>query len=263
MTHAIEPIGPRPFAPPDGAAGSPPTISLLRLAASVVLIALGAIAIAALLAVLALLALYARFGLEGLTELYQDLRFDPALKTEVGAVVVGTFYVSVAAATIGAARWRDRRGWRQHIAWAPVGGRRGPILGIAAAMLVYAAVTTHLLILSQHRFGVRIIGQTDYVMLGIFAANLVLIAPCAEEIFFRGWLYTNMRQRLAFWPSYLTTTALFAAIHWDAHRPRVLFILPLALALGFVREVTGSIKPTIALHVAYNLIIVTIRLVET
>lgn len=261
MTHAIEP---RPFAPPpDSATGSRPPLSLPWLAASIVLIALGAIAIAALLAVLVVLALYARLGLEGLTELYQDLRFNPALKTEVGAVVVGTFYVSVAAATIGAARLRDRRRWREQIAWAPVGGRRAPILGITAAMLVYAAVTTHLLILSQHRFGVRVIGSTDYVLLGTFVANLVLMAPCAEEIFFRGWLYTNMRQRLAFWPSYLTTAALFAAIHWDAHRPRVLLILPLALALGFLREVTGSIKPTVALHIAYNLIIVTIRLLET
>ena len=103
------------------------------------------------------------------------------------------------------------------------------------------------------------LGPTDFLLLGTLTTNLVILAPLAEELVFRGWLYTALRARWRFLPSFLLTAAAFTAIHYDNHR-HVLRVLPLALAVGLLRELTGSIRPTIALHAAYNFLIVAITL---
>jgi membrane protease YdiL (CAAX protease family) len=89
-------------------------------------------------------------------------------------------------------------------------------------------------------------------------ANLVIFAPAVEELFFRGWLYTGLRRRFGFGTTLFATALLFAAFHWEPRR--MILVLPLAFALGFIREQTGSIAPTIALHAFYNLVIVVIAL---
>jgi len=40
----------------------------------------------------------------------------------------------------------------------------------------------------------------------------------------------------------------------------MILVLPLAFTLGLIREQAGSIKPTIALHAAYNLTIIAVTL---
>lgn len=205
-------------------------------------------------------------GAEGFLDFYDDLRFDIPLQARVGAALVSCIYVSVASATLSAAMTGRGRDWRRRLALTPPEqrprGRRWQVATIVLATLVYATVATLLLTLTQSR---RIVaaGPTDYVLLATLAANLVLLAPLAEELFFRGWLYTGLRQRLTFWPSFVVTAALFAAIHWDANHRRILMVAPLALALGVLRELTGSIKATMALHALYNLIIVAITLLQT
>jgi membrane protease YdiL (CAAX protease family) len=147
------------------------------------------------------------------------------------------------------------------VAWTKIRGGKRPSVGIFLLTIAYAATATlTMTLLQDHR--VVVSGPTDIALLATISANLVILAPCAEELFFRGWLYTALRYRLSFWPSYLLTATLFAAIHWDPNHRRIFLVLPLALALGLLREITGSIKPTIALHGLYNLIIVAITLLE-
>ena len=233
-----------------------------RLGAGVILIALAAILVSCLVAAAAALALYLNQGLDGLLDLYQELRFDIPLRTLLGAGFVGVLYVGLAAATIGAAAWRGRRRWAARIAFIPARWQRPETLVIVVVTLAYAAAASLIMgVLRDHR--VIVSGETDLVLLATITANLVVLAPLAEELFFRGWLYTGLRAHLPFWPSFLLTTCLFAAIHWDSSHRRILLVLPLAVALGLLREATGSIKPTILLHGAYNLIIVCITLLET
>ena len=229
---------------------------------SLLLIGIAALLFCCLLAVAAVLVLYEQVGLDGLSDFYQELRFDIPLKTQIGAALVSTLYVGVAGSTISAAALRGRRNWTTLVAWARVSGRRGPVAAIFFATLAYAAAATLTMTLMQdHR--IMVSGPTDLALLGTITANLVILAPCAEELFFRGWLYTGLRRRLSFWPSFLITASLFAAIHWDPNHRRIFLVFPLAVALGLLRELTGSIKPTIALHAVYNLIIVVITLLET
>jgi len=101
-------------------------------------------------------------------------------------------------------------------------------------------------------------GPTDKTLVGLIMLNLVVLAPLAEELFFRGWLFTALRLRFGFIPVLLVVSALFAAFHWD--RRHMILVLPLAFALGLIREQAGSIKPTIALHAAYNLTIIAVTL---
>jgi membrane protease YdiL (CAAX protease family) len=85
------------------------------------------------------------------------------------------------------------------------------------------------------------------VALFVFAAG---IGPFAEELVYRGALYTGLRPSHS--PAYAgwTTGALFTVIHGE---PRFWpSILALAGLLAFVRAVSGSIWPSVFLHVAFN-----------
>jgi membrane protease YdiL (CAAX protease family) len=234
----------------------------LALALSLVGIAAGGLLICCLIAVAAVLLLTAYIGVDGLTDFYQDLRFDGPLKTRIGAGVIGALYVGIAGATLLAARLRGRGAWTALVALVPIRAARRDAAAIAILTLAYAALATFVMErLQDHHM--LIAGPTDLLLVGTIVANLGILAPIAEELLFRGWLYTGLRHRFSFWPSFLVTAILFAAIHWDANHRRIVMVLPLAIALGLLRERSGSIKPTIALHAVYNLVIVAITLAET
>jgi membrane protease YdiL (CAAX protease family) len=82
---------------------------------------------------------------------------------------------------------------------------------------------------------------------------VTVIAPLAEETFFRGFFFGALRNWRGPWPAALLTGAVFGAIHYGS-APDV-FLVPLAI-LGFmlclVRWRTGSLLPCIALHAANN-----------
>ncbi len=229
-------------------------------ALGLVAIALAALAFAAFVAVIATLVLYVALGREGFSDFLTDFRFDPLLQARVGAWKVSAAYVGVVLATLAAAFWRGRRNaWQAMLAARPGLWRTRDVVPIALATLGYAAAFTLLQVAGRERH-LLTLGPTDYVLLGTLAGNLVILAPLAEELVFRGWLYTALRARWRFLPSFVLTAAAFAAIHWDPGHRHMLRVLPLALAVGLLRELTGSIRPTIALHAAYNLVIVAITL---
>lgn len=96
-------------------------------------------------------------------------------------------------------------------------------------------------------------GQGD---LGTVIAGILIIgaAPIAEEIFFRGFIFGGFRTRLSFPVAAVLSGAIFGLFHYtgsgsEAVIPQLAF---LGLALAWVYEETGSIYPTIALHVLNN-----------
>jgi membrane protease YdiL (CAAX protease family) len=60
----------------------------------------------------------------------------------------------------------------------------------------------------------------------------------------------------------LGTAALFAFLHYEKTHLYALAIFPLGLALGLMREWSGSIKPTIAFHAVYNFSVLTLGLLD-
>ncbi len=79
---------------------------------------------------------------------------------------------------------------------------------------------------------------------------VVIVAPAAEEIIFRGYFYGVIRRYGGRIPAILTSSLLFAAIH--VHLPSVPGLLLLALILCFLYERTGSLWAPITLHACFN-----------
>jgi membrane protease YdiL (CAAX protease family) len=82
---------------------------------------------------------------------------------------------------------------------------------------------------------------------------VTVIAPLAEETFFRGYFFGALRNWRGPWPAALLTGAVFGAIH--AGSAPAVFLVPLGVfgvALCIVRWQTGSLLPCIALHATNN-----------
>ncbi len=84
------------------------------------------------------------------------------------------------------------------------------------------------------------------------AIGIVVVAPLAEEILFRGWMWNVLRRGLPPWAVWVVTSVLFAAYHIDPIQGIALVFT--ALALGWVRWMTGSLWPCVAIHALNNLL---------
>lgn len=88
------------------------------------------------------------------------------------------------------------------------------------------------------------------IILAIFVVSI--IAPIAEETFFRGFVYPALRKKLGVWAGIWTTALIFALFH-----ARVWMIIPVAAmgaALGLLYEQEKSLGPPIMLHSLNNLL---------
>jgi membrane protease YdiL (CAAX protease family) len=79
---------------------------------------------------------------------------------------------------------------------------------------------------------------------------LVVVAPFAEELFFRGFLYQAFRNSFGVLPGALLSALIFGAIHFELFKLVQLAILGVILALLF--EKTQSLWPPIMLHAVNN-----------
>jgi uncharacterized protein len=88
--------------------------------------------------------------------------------------------------------------------------------------------------------------STVVIVLVGFAA--VVSAPVVEEIFFRGFLYRSLRNRMGIVPACLIVGAVFGLGHWQYP----LLVRPVLAAFGVIAcllyERTGSLLPGIAMH---------------
>jgi membrane protease YdiL (CAAX protease family) len=78
-----------------------------------------------------------------------------------------------------------------------------------------------------------------------------VLAPIAEEMFFRGLLFGWLRAHWPFWLTAIVTSALFGLMHGSLGYAAVAGILGLLLA--YLRERTGSLWTSIVAHVVNNL----------
>ncbi len=86
--------------------------------------------------------------------------------------------------------------------------------------------------------------------------SAVLVAPVLEEIIYRGLVQTvlvGLLGRSNRWPPVLLTSVLFALIHTGSVAWQTLpALFLLALVLGWLYERTGSLVPSILVHVGFN-----------
>jgi membrane protease YdiL (CAAX protease family) len=88
------------------------------------------------------------------------------------------------------------------------------------------------------------------IVLGV--GSVVVGAPIAEEVFFRGFLFGSLRGRLRFLPAAAISGAVFAMFHVQPLLMAVMVFVGIALA--YVYERRGSLAAPIAAHAIFNLI---------
>ena len=94
--------------------------------------------------------------------------------------------------------------------------------------------------------------DSTYALLAV-AFLVAVVAPMAEEFFFRGFFFGALRNWKGPWPAAVITGLVFGSIHFGS--AEAAFLLPLAFfgfSLCLLRERTGSLYPGIALHCMNN-----------
>jgi uncharacterized protein len=98
------------------------------------------------------------------------------------------------------------------------------------------------------------LGVKDSTIAMLAVAFLVsVVAPVAEEFFFRGFFFTALRAWKGLWPAAILTGLVFGAIHVGS--ADAAFLLPLAFlgfALCLLYHRTGSLYPCMTLHCLNN-----------
>jgi CAAX protease family protein len=98
------------------------------------------------------------------------------------------------------------------------------------------------------------LGVKDSTAAMLAVAFLVaVVAPVAEEFFFRGFFFTSLRAWKGLWPAAVITGLVFGGIHVGS--AEAVFLAPLAFfgfALCLLYQRTGSLYPCMALHCLNN-----------
>jgi membrane protease YdiL (CAAX protease family) len=122
------------------------------------------------------------------------------------------------------------------------------LLFAAVLLSLFAAIFPHIDLQQAQDTGFQNLATKSQYLLAFM--TLVIIAPLAEEVLFRGYLYGKLRKHVPLWLAMLVTSALFGAVHgqWNV----ALDTFALSIVMCSLREVTGSIWSGVLLHMIKN-----------
>jgi membrane protease YdiL (CAAX protease family) len=122
---------------------------------------------------------------------------------------------------------------------------------VLSAVLLYVAGMLPFIPLDDvQNTGFNGISQRYEFLLAFF--TLVILAPLAEEVLFRGYLFGKLRQHAPVWLAILITSVLFGIAHmaWNVG----IDVFALSIILCLVRVLTRSLWPAILLHSLKNFV---------
>ena len=160
----------------------------------------------------------------------------------------------IAAALLFASTIARPRPWHFGLRSTRVGPAVGWVVLAYAAFIAFSAAWVALLsITEKDELPDELGAGTGTVALLAVAFLVTVVAPVAEEFFFRGYFFGALRNWKGVWPAALITGVVFGGIH--AGSAPVGYLVPLGLfgvllCLLYVR--TGSLYPGIALHAINN-----------
>jgi membrane protease YdiL (CAAX protease family) len=96
----------------------------------------------------------------------------------------------------------------------------------------------------------KLVSSDSSALVALLTGFAVVAAPLFEELFFRGFAYPVLKQRLGTAAALVTVSVVFALIH--CHLPSVPQLFALSLGLGVAYEMTGSLLAPIAMHALFN-----------
>jgi membrane protease YdiL (CAAX protease family) len=90
----------------------------------------------------------------------------------------------------------------------------------------------------------------------LFGAVLVfgVVAGVSEEIFFRGFMLTRLREHWGGRRAVVVSAACFGVLHVDTNGIHMALAFLMGVYLGFVAERTGSTLPAVVCHVVNNVV---------
>jgi membrane protease YdiL (CAAX protease family) len=136
---------------------------------------------------------------------------------------------------------------------------RRPIVALTAILVSAHAALWNIIHyqLNRESFLEQIVIPAASPWLGLYDAfRLVVIEPVCEEVFFRGWLWTGLRNHWGPLPTAALTGTAWLVLHLFASTATPVWLLPVAVILSIARHFGGSVRASIALHILYNSIIV-------
>ena len=157
--------------------------------------------------------------------------------------------------------------WKMALGWRPQEARRRLAQGLTGylatlpvfslAVLAVMAVTSWLRYTPPPEPIVGLFLNESRWPLMLAATLLICLAgPLIEEVFFRGVLYPALRRRWGVRWGLVVSSGCFAALHTN-----LVGLLPIWLlggVLAYLYETTGSLLPSIALHVVHNSVMMTV-----
>jgi membrane protease YdiL (CAAX protease family) len=90
----------------------------------------------------------------------------------------------------------------------------------------------------------------SFGQLAVIFLALVVIAPIAEEMLMRGFLFGRLRRHIPFWPTAILVSLLFAIAHGQVNVALDTFVL--SMVMCYMREKSGAIYSTIGIHMLKN-----------
>ncbi|HUT56978.1 MAG TPA: CPBP family intramembrane glutamic endopeptidase [Phycisphaerae bacterium] len=111
---------------------------------------------------------------------------------------------------------------------------------------------TQLLIPGEEHRMLRALHQVGAGWQALIIVSAVVLAPLAEEVFFRGLLQSTFRKYLRRpWAAILLTSAFFALVH-AAYPTSMPAMFALSVALGYNYERCGRLPAPILIHALFN-----------
>lgn len=153
-------------------------------------------------------------------------------------------------------------GWRRP-SWADVGWGLGA--GVLALGVIAFGIGTLLELLAnalngelpEVQEGFREIAS-DRTAAPLLILGSVVIAPIAEEIFYRGMLFPAIHRRLGLWPAMGISATLFGLMHFETPLQEfllvLLIIIPLGMWLAWIYHRRGTLLVPILAHATFNLV---------
>ena len=182
---------------------------------------------------------------------------DPSLA--VGALVQGALYlglIGMPAWLVGVrgVRWADL-GWevpgpgdRWRTVW------QGLVIGVAAQVAVVPAIYAPILLLTDDLDvsgpARDLVGRADGMGIALLVLMVVVLAPVAEELFFRGLALRALQARMAPWAALVVSALFFGVTHFQLLQLPALVMI--GLVCGWLAQRDGRLGRAVWAHVGFN-----------
>jgi len=157
-------------------------------------------------------------------------------------------------AAVGFAWLRGRpRAWQFGLRRTPL--VRTGLIALGITLLVLGFEIGFIELANVDDGGTDVLGTDEGVVAALaFSLAAIVVAPVAEELFFRAFLYRALRNRMRVWAACAINAAVFSVVHVQYLVEPKIFVVIAVFAVGacLLYEVTGSVFAPIAMHAVFN-----------